>query len=67
MTKEKQSYKEATTEIEEILEMIENDELDVDELSIKVKRASVLIKMCKQKLINTQKEVESILDQDDTK
>ncbi len=64
MAKEKQSYKEAVIEIENILELIENEELDIDELSVKVKRASTLIKTCKQKLMDTQKEVESILDQE---
>ncbi|MFV0522449.1 MAG: exodeoxyribonuclease VII small subunit [Mangrovibacterium sp.] len=62
MAKKKLSYKEAVLEIEEILDQIENNKLDIDELSIKVKRVSILIKECKTKLHTTQKEVEDILN-----
>jgi len=61
MAPKKLSYKEAVEEIDEILEKIENEELDVDELSEKVKRVSILIKFCKEKLHTTQAEVENIL------
>lgn len=61
MTKKKISYNEAITEIEEILQKIENEELDVDDLSDKVKRVSNLIKICKDKLYKTEEEVEKIL------
>ncbi|RKD87738.1 exodeoxyribonuclease VII small subunit [Mangrovibacterium diazotrophicum] len=61
MAPKKLSYKEAVEEIDEILEKIENEELDVDELSEKVKRVSTLIKFCKEKLHTTQTEVENIL------
>jgi exodeoxyribonuclease VII small subunit len=43
------------------LHSIENDSVDVDELSEKVKRASVLLKLCSDKLKLTEKEVEKIL------
>ncbi|MCK5729739.1 MAG: exodeoxyribonuclease VII small subunit [Draconibacterium sp.] len=61
MTTKKISYNEAMTEIEEILEKIENEELDVDELAEKVKRVSVLLKICKDKLHKTNKQVEQVL------
>jgi len=61
MTKKKISYNEAITEVEEILQKIENEELDVDDLSDKVKRVSALIKICKEKLYKTEEEVEKIL------
>ncbi len=61
MTNKKISYKEAMTEIEEILEKIENEELDVDELAEKVKRVSVLLKTCKDKLHKTNQQVEQVL------
>lgn len=61
MNKKKGTYKEAITEIEEILALIENNELDVDELSEKVKRVSQLINLCKDKLKNTEEEIEKIL------
>ncbi len=55
------SYNEAMTEIEDILGKIENEELDVDELAEKVKRVSVLLKICKDKLLKTNEQVEQIL------
>jgi exodeoxyribonuclease VII small subunit len=61
MTKKKIGYVEAITEMEEILAKIEDNELDVDELSEKVKRVSVLLKLCKDKLHKTESEVENIL------
>jgi exodeoxyribonuclease VII small subunit len=61
MNKKKGTYKEAISEIEEILAQIENNELDVDELSEKVKRVSILINLCKDKLKNTEEEIEKIL------
>jgi exodeoxyribonuclease VII small subunit len=61
MEKVKITYKEAVAEIEEILEKIENEELDVDELAEKVKRVSVLLKICKDKLVKTNEQVEQIL------
>jgi len=55
------SYKEAIGEIEEILRQIENDEPDVDQLSEKVKRLSSLVNWCREKLHNTEEEIERIL------
>ncbi|WP_339735939.1 exodeoxyribonuclease VII small subunit [uncultured Sunxiuqinia sp.] len=61
MATKKPSYQEAVNEIDEILAKIENEELDVDELSAQVKRVSSLIKLCKDKLHKTEEEVEDIL------
>ena len=59
------SYKEAISEIEEILQQIENDEPDVDQLSEKVKRLSSLVSWCREKLHNTGEEIEKILKEID--
>ena len=59
------SYKEAITEIEDILNRLENNELDVDELSEKVKRVSQLVTLCKEKLHNTEEEINKILKEMD--
>ena len=64
-TKKGQTYKEAITEIEEILRQLENNELDVDELSEKVKRVSQLVTLCKEKLHNTEEEIDKILKEMD--
>lgn len=61
MAIKKISYNEAMTEIEAILEKIENEELDVDDLAEKVKRVAVLLKMCKDKLQQTNEQVEKVL------
>lgn len=58
---EKVKYTDAIIELEEIVSSIENEEVNVDELSVKVKRASELIKICKEKLHNTEEEVSAIL------
>ena len=50
VNKKKPTYGEAISEIEEILEQIETGDLDVDELSEKVKRVSVLVTLCREKL-----------------
>ena len=60
-TKKTVTYNEAMTEVEDILEKIENEELDVDDLAEKVKRVSVLLKICKDKLLKTNEQVEQIL------
>lgn len=61
MTEKKTTYKEAIAEIEEILGLMESEELDVDDLSVKVKRVSELIRMCRKKLLQTEAEVEKVL------
>ena len=65
MEPQKISYKEAVTEIEEILNKIELEEFDVDELTEKVKRVSTLLKICKEKLMKTNEQVEQILKEMD--
>ncbi len=66
MAKKELTYGEAVHQIEEILFKIENDELDVDELTKLVKHASELIKYCKSRLYETESEIEKILNTIDT-
>lgn len=61
MTKKTLKYSEAIREIEEIVAQIESNELDVDELTDKIRRVSELIKFCKTKLRNTEEEVQKIM------
>ena len=65
MTTKKQKYSEAFKELETILTKLENQELDVDQLSEYVKRASELIKFCRSKLRDTEEEIEKILNEMD--
>ncbi|MEW5845268.1 MAG: exodeoxyribonuclease VII small subunit [Bacteroidota bacterium] len=63
MTKKTLKYSEAIEEVERIISQIESNELDIDELIEKIRRASELLKFCKQKLHFTENEVQKIIDQ----
>lgn len=58
---EEPKYTEAFAELQQIVEDIEQGEISVDELSEKVKRAALLIKICKTKLTTTEEDVNKIL------
>jgi len=60
---DKQSYSAALSELEEIISKIENDKFSIDELTEQVKKASLLINFCKDKLKSTEEEVEKIIKQ----
>lgn len=60
MAKKEFSFNEAANEIEDILRNIENGDLDLDRLSVEVKRASELIKQCQKKLRSTEDEINGI-------
>ncbi len=62
MTKKDLTYNEAVQKIEEILNKLENDELSIDELTNNIRLASELMKFCKNKLRETEIEVERILE-----
>ena len=54
-------YEAALAEIQSIVSKMENDELDVDQMSVQLKRAQELIKFCKEKLTKTDEEIKKIL------
>ena len=56
-----ETYTEAFDELQQLVQEMENGEISVDELAIKVKRATELIAFCKQKLTSTEQDVEAIL------
>jgi len=58
---DKIKYTEAFEELQGIVSEIEEGEISVDELSEKVKRAALLIKICKTKLATTEEDVNKIL------
>jgi exodeoxyribonuclease VII small subunit len=55
------TYGEAMAEIEEILEKIESGELDVDELTDKVRRVANLLELCRKKLKTTEAEIQKVI------
>ena len=48
------TYSQALAELEKIISRIESEEVDVDALAEQVKRASVLIRFCREKLQRTE-------------
>jgi len=57
------TYREAIEELEGIVSQIENEQIDVDILTEKVKRATYLIKLCKTKLRTTEEQVKDVLSE----
>ena len=55
------TYQQALEELESIVEALEDETIPVDELALKVKRASDLIEFCQAKLTETDAEVKKIL------
>jgi len=64
MAKQEITYKAAIAEIEEILGKIEDGKMDVDALAGNVKRVTDLLKICKNKLHNTEDEVSKIVEEE---
>lgn len=54
-------YEEALRQLEDIVSKMENEELDIDELTTELKQAQKLVKLCKDKLTKTDKEIKIIL------
>lgn len=55
-------YSEAVEELEELLEQIDSEEVDLDDLAVKVERASELITVCRDKIEHTEMQVRAIID-----
>ena len=54
-------YGEAMRELEAILDEIEADDVDVDVLAAKVRRAADLVQICRRRIDDTQVQVEQIV------
>lgn len=62
--KDDMKYEDAMRELERIVARMENEEPDIDSLGEQLRRAQQLIKLCKAKLIKTDKEIKDILESD---
>lgn len=60
---DKLNYTEAYNELQQIVEDIENAEVNIDELEAKIKRASELLNICKDKLYKTEQNVMQSLEE----
>jgi exodeoxyribonuclease VII small subunit len=57
-------YEEALKQLEQIVGQLENGELGIEELTVKLKKAKELLQSCKEKLTQTDEEVKKILADD---
>lgn len=64
MENNEMKYEKAVSELEEIVDKMERDELDIDQLSEQLKRAKVLVKLCKGKLTKTDEEIKKLLSEE---
>lgn len=55
------SFREAVDELEAILERIEGEEIDVDQLAAELRRAAVLLDLCRNKIRKAELEVTQIV------
>ena len=55
------TYSQALNELEKIVSEIESEEIDIDILAVKIKRASFLITFCKERLRTTEEDVKTVL------
>jgi exodeoxyribonuclease VII small subunit len=63
MTSESQplGYAEALAELEGILDELDGDEVDVDVLGARVRRASELLRLCRERIAGARFEVEQVV------
>jgi exodeoxyribonuclease VII small subunit len=56
------TYEEAIQELQETVAQLQEDEVNMDELSAKVKRAAELINYCREKLRATEAEIGGLFE-----
>lgn len=59
------SYSKVFDELQSIISELSNDEVGIDELSKKVKRAQLLILSCKSKLRNIEEDLEELFSEEE--
>ena len=59
------TYREAQEQLEQIVASVENEELDVDELSEQVQQAMKLIAYCRTKLKHTEEAIQQAFEDED--
>ena len=59
--KSKLNYREAFSELSEVLSQMQGEDVDVDELTAKVQRATELITFCRDKIKSTELEIKKII------
>lgn len=64
MAKKDINYEEAVAQLEDIVSKMENDELDIDQLSAQLKKAKELVKLCKDKLTKADADIKKLLSEE---
>jgi len=65
MAEKKESYAQAMEKLEDIVSAVEKNELDIDQLSEKLKEAQKLVRFCKDKLYKADEEIKKIMEGED--
>ena len=60
-TKKKETYSQAISRLEQIVNQIDNNELDIDQLADKIREANELIAFCQSKLMKADEKKKKIL------
>lgn len=60
------SYRDALDELESILVAIEEEQVDVDDLAVKVRRSAELISLCRERIEAATVAVEAIVEEMDS-
>lgn len=63
MAAKKETYSQAIGRLEKIVRQIDDNELDIDILSEKIKEANEIIAFCAEKLTKVDREVEKLLQE----
>ena len=61
--KKKETYSQAIERLEKIVRQIDSNELEIDELSGKIKEANEIIAFCTGKLTKADQEIEKLLQE----
>jgi exodeoxyribonuclease VII small subunit len=57
------NYEKAYQELQGIVQELQNGQIGIDDLSTKIKRAAELIQFCKEKLRNSETELQQLFDE----
>lgn len=64
MKKETLKYEDAMAQLEMIVNKVDNGDMGLDEVCESLKKAQLLIRVCRAKLTKTQEELEKMLKED---
>ncbi len=56
------TYEAALAQLQEIVQLLERKEINIDQLATKVKTAKLLVDFCREKLENTEEEINKIIN-----